>query len=227
MEYTDTNPRLLEIESASEKNMSKITGIILAGGASKRLGYKNKALLKIGGRSIIECVIDAVSKVTENAVVIANSPEEFEHLGLPMFGDILPGSGSLGGIYTGLKVSKTHHNLVVACDMPFIQPHLLTFLINHSEGYDVVVPVTPDGHHPTCAVYSRNCIKPIEAQIKTGNLRIASFFPHVKVNRLDFDILCTYYNLNMFFNINTREDYLKALSIAARCCDQAYSTDNP
>jgi len=199
---------LLGIGSASGKNMSEVTGIVLAGGASKRLGYKNKALLKIGDKSVIERVIDALCKVTENILLITNSLEELKHLGLPMFGDILPGSGSLGGIYTGLKVSKTHHNLVVACDMPFIRPHLLAFLIHHRKNYDVVIPVTPDGHHPTCAIYSRNCIGPIETQIKTGNLRIAEFFLHVKVNRIDFS------DSNMFFNINTIEDYLKALSIA-------------
>ena len=196
--------------------MSEVTGIILAGGVSKRLGYKNKALLKIGDKSIIECVIDALSKVTESIILITNSPKEFEHLELPMFEDIFPGSGSLGGIYTGLKVSKTYYNLVVACDMPFILPHLLTFLINHRNHYDVVIPVTPDGHHPTCAIYSKNCIEPIESQIKTGNLRIYNFFPHVRVNRMNFDVLCPCYDSNMFFNVNTSEDYSKALSVARR-----------
>jgi len=200
--------------------MSEVTGIILAGGVSKRLDYENKALLKIGDKSIIERVVDALFKVTERILLITNSPEELGHTGLPMFGDILPGSGSLGGIYTGLRISRTHHNLVVACDMPFIRPHLLTLLINHRSGYDVVVPVTPDGHHPTCAIYSRNCIEPIEAQIKTGDLRIANFFPRVKVNTIDMDTLDPCYDSNMFFNINTSEDYLKALSIANRYLDQ-------
>ena len=203
--------------------MSEVTGIILAGGVSKRLGYKNKALLKIGDQSIIERVIRALSKATERILLITNSPEELEHLRLPMFGDIFPGSGSLGGIYTGLKVSKTHHNLVIACDMPFIGPHLLTFLIDHRKNYDVVVPITPDGHHPTCAIYSKGCIEPIEVQIKTGNLKIASFFPHVKINRIDMEALDPCYDSNMFFNINTGEDYLKALSIANHYRDLAPS----
>jgi molybdopterin-guanine dinucleotide biosynthesis protein A len=202
------------------KNMSEVTGIILAGGVSKRLSYRNKALLKIGGESVIERVIGALSRATESILLITNSPRELEHLGLPMFGDILPGSGSLGGIYTGLKVSKTHHNLIVACDMPFVRPHLLTFLINQKKNYDVVVPVTPDGHHPACAIYSKNCIEPIEAQIKAGDLRIADFFPHVKVNRMDIGALYPCHDSNMFFNINTREDYLKALFIARSRRDQ-------
>ena len=196
------------------ENMDKITGMILAGGVSRRLNYKNKALLKIGNASIIEHIIGALSKVTESIVLITNSSEEFAHLGLPTFSDIIPESGSLGGIYTGLKVSKTHYNLVVACDMPFVQPHLLKFLIDNSSGYDVTIPITPDGLHPTCAVYSKDCIEFIETQIGTRDLKIISFFPYVKVNRVDVSILFPCYDPNVFLNINTNEDYLKALSIA-------------
>ena len=195
-------------------NMKDTTGVILAGGLSRRLDYKNKALLRIGGKSIIERIISALSEVTANIFLITNSSDEFKHLEIPMFGDIIPGSGSLGGIYTGLKVSETYHNLIIACDMPFIRPSLLTLLIQQSRGYDVVIPVTPDGHHPTCAIYSRDCIKPIESQIKTGNLKIIDFFPHVKVNRVDSSMLYPYHESYVFFNVNTREDYLKACSIA-------------
>ncbi len=198
--------------------MDKVTGIILAGGLSRRLGYRNKALLKIGCKSAIEHIIAALSEVTEDILLIANSPGEYEHLGLPMFGDILPGSGSLGGIYTGLKVSKTHHNLIVSCDIPFIKPRLLTFLIDQAKDYDVAIPVTPDGFQPTCAIYSKNCIQLIETQINTGNLKIIDFFPHVKVNRVDMSALYPCYGPNMFFNINTSEDYSKALAIAEEAC---------
>jgi molybdopterin-guanine dinucleotide biosynthesis protein A len=194
--------------------MNEVTGIILAGGVSKRLNYRNKALLSIGDKSIIECVIGALSEVTERIILITNSPEEFGHLGLPMFRDILPGSGSLGGIYTGLSVAETHHSLIVACDMPFIRPCLLTSLISHSKGYDIVIPVTPDGHHPTCTIYSKNCIKPIELQIRAGNLRISDFFPRMKVNRIDFGTPQSCNKPSMFFNVNTNEDYLRALSMA-------------
>lgn len=195
-------------------NMEDTTGIVLAGGLSRRLDYRNKALLKIGGKSIIKRIIDTLSEVTTDMLLITNSPDEFKHLNIPMFGDIIPGSGSLGGIYTGLKVSETYHNLIIACDMPFIRPSLLTLLIQQSRGYDVVIPVTPDGHHPTCAIYSRDCIKPIESQIRSGNLKISDFFPNVRTRRIDFNTLHDQYDQIMFFNINTEEDYLEAVSIA-------------
>jgi molybdopterin-guanine dinucleotide biosynthesis protein A len=195
-------------------NMKDTTGIILAGGLSRRLDYKNKALLRVGGESIIERIINALSEVIANILLITNSPDEFKHLEIPMFGDIIPGSGSLGGIYTGLKVSETYHNLIVACDMPFIRPSLLTLLMQQSKNYDVVIPVTPDGHHPTCAIYSKDCIKPIEVQIRSGNLKISDFFPNVRTRKIDFNTLHDRYDQIMFFNINTKEDYLKAVSIS-------------
>jgi len=195
-------------------NMKDTTGIILAGGLSRRLDYKNKALLKIGSRSIIERVINALSEVMADILLITNSPDEFKHLEIPMFGDIIPGSGSLGGIHTGLRVSETYHNLIVACDMPFIRPSLLTLLMQQSKDYDVVIPVTPDGHHPTCAIYSKDCIKPIEAQIRSGNLKVSDFFPNVRIRKINFNALHDRYDQIMFFNINTKEDYLKAVSIA-------------
>ena len=199
--------------SQNPEYMIDVTGIILAGGVSRRLGYRNKALLEIDGKSIIEHVIEALSGATENIVLITNSPGDYEFLGLPMFRDIIPDSGSLGGIYTGLRLSKTHYNLVIACDMPFIKPHLLLSLIRNSKGYDVGVPMTPDGYHPTCAVYSRNCIDAIEAQIVARHLKITDFFPHVKVRTLDLQTLCPLCDANIFFNINTEEDYMKALTM--------------
>jgi molybdopterin-guanine dinucleotide biosynthesis protein A len=194
-------------------NTKDTTGIILAGGLSRRLDYKNKALLRVGGKSIIERIISVLSEVTADILLITNSPDGFKHLEIPMFGDIIPGSGSLGGIYTGLKVSETYRNLIIACDMPFIRRSLLTLIIQQSRGYDVVIPVTPDGHHPTCAIYSKDCIKPIEAQIRSGNLKISDFFPNVRTRKIDFNTLHDRYDQIMFFNVNTKEDYLKAISI--------------
>ena len=179
---------------------------------SKRLDYKNKALLKVGNKSIIERVIDALSEVTESILLITNSPEEFKYLDLSTYSDIIPDSGPLGGIYTGLSISMTYHNLVIACDMPFIQSHILESLINQIEDNDIVIPVTPDGYHPLCAIYSKKCVNPIESLINSGSLKVTNLFNYVKVNKVDFT---TYpeFELNAFFNINTNEDYLMAISL--------------
>jgi len=169
-------------------------------------------LLKIGGKSIIEHVIDALSEVTDSIILITNLPKEFQHLRLLTYSDIIPNSGPLGGIYTGLQMSNTHHNLVIACDMPFIQSHTLEFLINQRKNYDMIIPVTPDGYHPLCAVYSKKCEKPIEELTDSGNLKVTNLFDYVKVKKVDF--LFSESELNAFFNINTNEDYSMAISLA-------------
>lgn len=191
----------------------KFTGVILAGGKSKRLGYKNKAFLQIGNKSIIERVIDTIYGVADEIILITNSPDDYEFLGLPMFGDIFPDSGSLGGIHTGLVNSQTHQNIMVACDMPFIGSQLLKYLMEQSKGYDIVVPVTPDGYHPLCAVYSKNCIEPAKLLIESKNLKIINLFQYLKVNKLDFNEHSLCYEENMFFNVNTEEDYIKAVNL--------------
>jgi len=200
-------------ESVTSRHYTDLTGIILAGGIGKRLGYKNKALLTIGRLSIIERVICAISELTRRIVVITNSPDELRHLKLPLYRDFFPGSGPLGGIYTGLRISEAHRNIVIACDMPFIQPRFLRFLVDESEGYDLVLPLASDGYHPLCAIYSKECAKHIETLIKTEVLKVTNLFHFVKVKKVDPELLYPAYDPNILFNINTNEDYLRALSI--------------
>lgn len=190
-----------------------ISGIILAGGMGKRIGYKNKALLKINDRTIIEHIIDALSEVTDNLLLVTNLPDEFEHLGIAMFGDIIPKSGPIGGIYSGLSNSQTHYNLIIACDMPFVQPCLFRFLIDNIDGNDIVIPVTPDGYHPLCAIYSKSCIEPIEHLIALDELKVTSLFDYVRVKKIKFPDSDPECDLRVFFNINTYEDYVKAVSL--------------
>jgi molybdopterin-guanine dinucleotide biosynthesis protein A len=131
--------------------------------------------------------------------------------------DLYPETGSLIGIYTGLVHSSNFLNLVVACDMPFLNLELLRYMIKVAPGFDVVVPGIGDKMEPLHAVYSKNCIKPMEDLIKQGNLKVTGFFDSVKVryvgeeelNRFDPEHLS-------FFNINTEADLKRARMLAAR-----------
>ncbi len=130
-----------------------------------------------------------------------------------MFGDIIPESGPIGGIYTGLKKSKTHKNIIIACDMPFIKPELLKYLVDQSDDYDIVIPKTSDGYHPLCAIYSKNCIQPAEILIRSFMLKVTNLFQYVKVKEIEFDEQHAFYRQNMFYNVNTKEDYLRAIDV--------------
>ncbi|MEK6725653.1 MAG: molybdenum cofactor guanylyltransferase [Deltaproteobacteria bacterium] len=185
----------------------EVTGIILAGGKSSRMG-RNKALLDFGGRSIIEHTVDLFKSIFPEVILVTNTPEEYANLGIKTVTDIFPGKGSLGGIYTGLVHSSHDYSFIASCDMPFLRRELIEFLINLNKGYDVVVPRLRDGHEPLHAVYSKKCINKIKEMINKGDLRIIGFYPEVRVKEVTEDELAPYISEpSPFVNINTPEEY--------------------
>lgn len=189
----------------------EVTGIILAGGKSSRMG-RNKALLDFGGRSIIERTVDLFKSIFPEVILVTNSPEEYTNLGIKIVTDIFPGKGSLGGIYTGIFHSSHDYSFIASCDMPFLGRELIEFLISLKEGYDVVVPRLKDGHEPLHALYSKNCLNQIVVMINKGDLRIIGFYPDVRVREVAEDELQPYIFIpSPFININTPEEYEDAV----------------
>jgi molybdopterin-guanine dinucleotide biosynthesis protein A len=129
--------------------------------------------------------------------------------------DVYPGKGPLGGIYTGLKTSTTHLNLVVAGDMPFLNRGLLGYMLGLADSYDLVVPRVGDLVEPLHAVYTKSCLSPIERMITQNELRVRELFPLVKVRYVDAAEIEKFdpHHLS-FFNINTEADLAKARAIA-------------
>jgi molybdopterin-guanine dinucleotide biosynthesis protein A len=198
------------------------TSIVLAGGRSSRLG-REKHLEKLAGESLIERVISHLSSLsTEILLVISRkqariSLQSYTHPEAKTVADLYPRKGSLGGIYTGLVYSKTLRNLVVACDMPFLNPALLRYMISLSPGFDVVIPRIGDKIEPLHAIYSKNCVKPVEEQLKRDNLRIAGFFDSVKVRYIEKEEIERFDPEHLsFFNVNTEADLEKARRLAQR-----------
>jgi len=188
----------------------QVTGVILAGGQSRRMG-QDKAFLPFGRGLLIERVIEVVQQVTADVILITNTPERYQRFGLPMFSDVIAEAGSLGGIYTGLVSAKTPYSLCLACDMPFVKPTFLRFLCRTAAEADVVIPRNADDFQPLCAVYSQVCRDPIRHKIEVGQLKITGFFDQVRVRVIDGDLLTRYDPPDvMFFNANTPEEYAKA-----------------
>ncbi len=122
----------------------------------------------------------------------------------------------LFGILEGLKNSSSFINFVIACDMPFVQPELVRFLVRKASETqaDAVVPVVNGYYEPLCAVYTKNCIKAIEEAIWEGNLKVTSFYSKVKVCAASEDLIKQYdESLWSFVNINTREDLKRVIDI--------------
>jgi molybdopterin-guanine dinucleotide biosynthesis protein A len=188
----------------------QVTGVILAGGQSRRMG-RDKAFLPFGKGLLIERVIEVVQQVTADVILITNTPERYQRFGLPMFSDVIAEAGSLGGIYTGLVSAKTPYSLCLACDMPFVKPTFLRFLCRTAAEADVVIPRNAEDFQPLCAVYSQVCRDPIRHKIEVGQLKITGFFDQVSVRVIDGDLLARYDPHDfMFFNANTPEEYAKA-----------------
>lgn len=196
-----------------------VTGIILAGGLSRRLG-RDKAVEPINGQPLIGRVMDALSRITDELVVVVNTPQRGRELPLPDSAvaavDIHPNAGSLGGIFTGLSAASNQWGIVAACDMPFLNLDLLSHLLSFRESHDAVVPVLDHRPEPTHAAYSKVCLSAIEARLEAGDLKIARFFDDVRVKyvsqrqveEIDPGRLS-------FFNVNTEEDLTRACLLAA------------
>lgn len=184
----------------------KITGIILAGGKNLRMG-QNKAFLEVHGERIIDRIKRIFVEIFEEVLLVTNSPADYLNLNLRTVTDLYRGKGSLGGIFTGLFHASFSHAFVVACDMPFIKPALISHLAGLSQGYDIVIPRTDDGLQPLHAVYSRKCLPFMEDLLRSGNLKILDFFPRVKKREvLTEEIIPFDPQLVSFLNLNTPED---------------------
>jgi molybdenum cofactor guanylyltransferase len=190
--------------------VTPVTGVILAGGKSRRMG-RDKAFLPFGTGRLIERVIEVLRQVTGDVILITNTPESYQPFGLPMFSDVFPEAGSLGGIYTGLVSAKTPYSLCLACDMPFVKSEFLRFLCETATETDVVIPRNAEDFQPLCAVYSQVCREPIRQKIEAGRLKITGFFDQVRVRVVEGELLTRYDPHDvMFFNANTPEEYEQA-----------------
>jgi len=192
-----------------------VSGLILAGGQSRRMGA-NKAFLKVGGRPIIERVIEQVASVSQEILLLTNEPDEYAHLGYPTVPDVYPGQGSLIGIYSGLKAARYPVALVVACDMPFLDASLLRYMISLAPGHDAVVPRTEQGLEPLHALYSKACLPAMEGLLQRDTLKVIAFYSQVRVRYLEQKEIETLDPQHLsFFNVNSPADLRWARRMAA------------
>ena len=201
----------------------EISCIILAGGKSIRLGH-DKVTERLGNSTLLEKVISRIDSFIQEIVVVTAEQREFEQLSgnpkVTTVTDIFPGRGSLGGIYTGLVRSNSFHNLVIAADMPFINRELIAYMIDTAEGFDYVIPRMGKFYEPLHAIYSKNCISPIENMINRDRRVIIELFDFVQVRYVDIEEIDRFDPEHLsFFNINTKQDLEKARKIESGMID--------
>lgn len=180
------------------------------------MGGDPKALLEVDGRRIVERVAQVLRRVTDDLLLVTNTPEIFSWLGLPMVPDVFPGSGSLGGIYSGLKAASGESAFTVACDMPFLSPAVCRLVTSRAADGDVVVPRVGPHYETLHACYARSCLDPMERRLGAGQLKITGFWDEVRVITIaEVDVARLADPAVVFLNVNTPEDLERARTIAA------------
>lgn len=189
-------------------------GVIMAGGASSRMG-QNKALLPFQGEPLVSRVARQMTGWFEQVVLVTNTPEEYAFLGLPMVSDRIPGLGPLGGIEAGLGASRYPLAFFAAVDMPFLNGDLVRYLVSLGEAADVVVPMVNGHPEPMHAVYSTTCLPVIRSHLDAGIYQIRRFFPLVRVREVGLAEIQRFGDPErLFFNCNTPEEWERALRLA-------------
>ena len=189
--------------------VSDVTCIILAGGASRRMG-RDKALIDVEGIRLFDYVYGKCQELFSEIIIVTNQPNQFMEYQTPVVVDEIPGAGSLGGLYTGLIRASKDYCFCTACDMPFLKPELIMHLIEKRFDYDVVIPITQEGLEPLHAIYSKRCIEPIKKRVEKGEFKISQFLSEVHVGYCDEEEIKEIDpSFTSFINVNTKKDLLK------------------
>lgn len=195
--------------------MQPISVIVLAGGASRRMGA-NKALLTIdGNETLIARVVRHMRPLTDDRLLVTNTPELYADLGLRQTNDLYPGKGPLAGLHAGLSAARHEWVFAVACDMPLVDHRLVRYMILLSQGQQAVVPrPTADTLEPLHALYGKTCLPAIEERLAAGDLRMISFYAAVRVRYVEAEEIAIFDPHGLSFsNANTPEDWQRLKSL--------------
>ena len=197
--------------------LAGVSGAILAGGRSRRMG-RDKAWIPFDGRPLIAVVIGILRPLFAELVVVAADARPYAGLGIPVHTDQHPGQGPLAAIGTALRESHARRAFCLGCDMPFACPSLIAYLCEMATDADVVVPRTSKGYEPLHAVYDQSCLPRLDEMLSAGNLRTDALYSRVRVHGVSEAELRRHDpELRSFTNINTPSDLEAALGRARSC----------
>ncbi|MCB0747689.1 MAG: molybdenum cofactor guanylyltransferase [Ignavibacteriae bacterium] len=199
---------------------SEITGIILAGGKSSRMG-SNKSLLTLNDKTVIEVVVDLMKSIFSKVIIITNASEEYSFLNLPMYRDIYLDMGPLAGIHSALANSATEKNFIISCDMPLMSTEMIKYIISNLSEKSITVCVANGFIEQLAGVYSKSVLPKVEELLK-GKLKklnqtkqkysVLSLLQPEITEYLQVEKL-SIYNKYLFFNMNNVEDYKSIIQI--------------
>lgn len=194
---------------------SEVSGIILAGGKSTRMG-ENKSLLILNQKTVIERMVDLMESVFKEVIIITNTTSEYDFIDNPKYKDIYEHKGPLAGIHSGLTHSKTEKNFVISCDLPLMEQEMLKYILNFKTEKPITVCIANGYIQQLAGIYSKSVLPTIEelfkkcsVEQKDGKRKIYSV--QTLLNLVGAEILFAeeldIYKEHMFFNMNNHEDY--------------------
>lgn len=178
-----------------------ITGIILAGGKSSRMG-RDKGFLKLNGKPFIQYSIDALKPLVSEIIIVSDNTE-YDVFGFMRINDLIKKSGPIAGIYAGLEASTTEHNLILSCDIPLINSDILKRLIDGIDLKSEIIQIESDGKTmPLIAIYKRQVKHTFNSFLKADERRLRVAIKSCRTKNIILDKaheICT-------MNVNTQKE---------------------
>lgn len=210
--------------------------IILAGGASSRMGGGNKAFLQLGPETMLERMVSRLSDLFSEIIVVAQNGNVLQREKIRVVSDIYPGFGPLSGLHAGLCASSDTYNLVLACDLPLIRAQVVKLLLSRADELqmqlqtcakmanymqnatiDAIVPAVNGEIEPLVAIYNQSVLPVVENFIQTGKYKLRDIFRELQVDYVPEEaIRACDPRLESFLNVNTPEDYAQVVEILTR-----------
>lgn len=183
-----------------------ITGIVLSGGRSRRMGT-DKSMMKLKGKALIEYSIEALKPLC-NKVVISSNNLIHDFTGCEVWPDELPDQAPIVGIFSCLKRSETEINIILSCDMPLMNTRMLQYLFENSANHDITVPIYDDGFiEPLCGVYKQSSLQILKGFIDQQNFRLNECIRASSHHLVPVGKHLSFYSPNLFSNVNTPDDF--------------------
>jgi len=191
---------------------SKIPAFILSGGKSSRIGT-NKSFLEFNNEPLIKRLTELLDQIFSSVVISSNEPALYKVLGKNIAKDIFPSRGPLSGIHSALSFTDSETNFIISCDLPFVSKDLIKHLINYESDAEIILPKSNGRFHHLCGIYSKSVLPEVERlliEIQQPNCKLKGsvfeLLERVNTEFIDVENL-NFFTPNLFFNINTIEDY--------------------
>jgi molybdopterin-guanine dinucleotide biosynthesis protein A len=181
---------------------NNITGIILAGGKSTRMGT-DKGFLKLNKNPFVQYSIEALKPLVSNIIIVSNNPD-YDVFGVERIEDIIENSGPVAGIYSGLEASLTEYNLILSCDIPLITSEILQKLIDSADdAFDIIQLESNGKSMPLIALYNKQVAKTFYNVLQLNERRLRIAVNHCKVKT----IVLEKHQIKHTMNVNTQTEY--------------------